>query len=85
MNRILSEVRAGVKDERSSGGDDLTGRTLERIELDETAVSTMGIEWRSQGALSRAQGECAVAGDGGARKGSGIWPKMGQIQLVTSK
>jgi hypothetical protein len=63
MNRILSEVRARVKVERSSDDDDLTGRTLERIELDETAVGTMGIEWMSQPALSRAEEECVAAGD----------------------
>lgn len=57
MNRILSEVRAGVKVGRSRDGDNLAGRTLERIGLDETAVGTMEIEWMSQAALSRAEEE----------------------------
>jgi hypothetical protein len=63
MNRILSEVRPRVKVERLSYRRGVTGRTLERIGLDETAGGTMGIEWTSQPALSRAEEECVVAGD----------------------
>jgi hypothetical protein len=37
---------------------------LERTVLDETAVGTMGIEWTTQRALSRAEEECAVEGFG---------------------
>jgi hypothetical protein len=61
MNRILSEVRSRVKVGRSSHLG-LKRRTLERIELDETAVGTMGIERTSQGGLSRGEEKCAVAG-----------------------
>lgn len=49
--------------------------TLERIELDETAVGTMGIEWTSQRALSHAEEECAAAGNCGGKKSTafGLW------------
>ncbi len=35
--------------------------TAEGIQLDETAVGSMGIEWTSRLALSRAAAECEVA------------------------
>jgi hypothetical protein len=52
--------------------------TLERIELDETAVGTMGIEWASQRALSLGEEECAVAGDGGERKSATLGPWLAE-------
>jgi hypothetical protein len=52
--------------------------TLERIELDETAVGTMGIEWTSQPALSRAEEECAIAVESGERGAAAYWAVDGR-------
>jgi hypothetical protein len=61
-NRILSAVSPRVKVEKEKGGGG-SASTAEGIQLDETAVGSMEIEWAKGVALGRGGDECEVEGE----------------------